>query len=68
MSTLESNAYLQLFDILNYSKKKEVACKIIEKSALNDLQEAVRRYMEGVFPLKVPLIVTINIGKNWEEC
>lgn len=28
----------------------------------------VKKYMEGVFKLKVPLVVDISIGKNWKEC
>ncbi|GAB4189463.1 MAG: DNA polymerase I [Simkaniaceae bacterium] len=34
----------------------------------NELQGLVKKTMESVFPLKVPLIVDIGIGKNWEEC
>ena len=32
------------------------------------ITEGVKRHMETVFALKVPLIVTINVGKNWQEC
>lgn len=28
----------------------------------------VKKEMEQVFPLKVPLIVDITVGKNWKEC
>jgi len=35
---------------------------------LDIMQDKIRAYMEGVFPLKVPLIVKIAIGKNWKEC
>ena len=34
-----------------------------EKLAAN-----VKKIMEGVFTLNVPLIVDISIGKNWGEC
>jgi DNA polymerase-1 len=33
-----------------------------------DFTETVRETMEGVFALKVPLVVDIAIGKNWKEC
>lgn len=32
------------------------------------LTSLVKREMEGVVELKVPLVVDISIGKNWEEC
>lgn len=35
---------------------------------LNELSALVKEAMEGVFSLKVPLIVDIAIGKNWGEC
>ncbi len=33
-----------------------------------DFKSLVKENMEGVFKLKVPLIVDINVGKNWKEC
>ncbi len=33
-----------------------------------DLAKNVKKIMEGVFSLNVPLIVDISIGKNWGEC
>lgn len=31
-------------------------------------KDLVPRYMQGVYELKVPLIVDVNVGKNWKEC
>jgi len=30
--------------------------------------QALRTIMEGVWKLKVPLVVDLHIGKNWKEC
>jgi DNA polymerase I len=35
---------------------------------LEEISTIVHEAMTGVMPLKVPLIVDINIGKNWKEC
>jgi DNA polymerase I len=32
------------------------------------VESLVRDVMQNVFKLKIPLIVDINIGKNWKEC
>ena len=32
------------------------------------IEPMVREAMQNVLKLKVPLIVDINIGKNWKEC
>ncbi len=32
------------------------------------IEALVKKEMEGVYPLKVPLIVDITFGKNWKEC
>ena len=32
------------------------------------LGELVRRDMEGVMSLKVPLVVDVSVGRNWREC
>jgi DNA polymerase-1 len=32
------------------------------------IEPIVRRIMEGVLELKVPLVVDITVGKNWKEC
>ncbi|MBS0633884.1 MAG: DNA polymerase I [Verrucomicrobia bacterium] len=37
-------------------------------SEIPTISEQVKKHMEGVFALKVPLIVKINVGKNWMEC
>ena len=33
-----------------------------------DFKSLVKENMEGVFKLKVPLVVDITVGKNWKEC
>lgn len=33
-----------------------------------DFEPMVREIMQGVVKLKIPLLVDINIGKNWKEC
>ncbi len=35
---------------------------------IESLSEKVRKIMEGVMQLKIPLVVDISIGKNWGEC
>lgn len=35
---------------------------------ISELKPLVREAMEGVFSLKVPLIVDVAVGKNWAEC
>ena len=35
---------------------------------VKSLSAVVRRQMEGVAQLKIPLVVDISIGKNWGEC
>lgn len=32
------------------------------------MEQLVKEAMQGVFKLKVPLIVDISVGKNWKEC
>lgn len=32
------------------------------------LEQEIREIMEGIFKLKIPLLVDITIGKNWKEC
>lgn len=34
---------------------------------LEELKNLVKTTMEGVFTLKVPLVVDVNVGKNWAE-
>ena len=35
---------------------------------LEALSKLFTQTMAGVMPLKIPLVVDINIGKNWKEC
>ncbi len=37
-------------------------------SELEKLKKLVKSTMEGIWSLRVPLVVDIAIGKNWEEC
>jgi len=56
---LRSKMILQIHDELIF----EVPDEEIEQ-----LKVLVKQGMEGVFALKVPLIVDVNVGKNWAEC
>lgn len=56
---LKSYMILQIHDELVFEA---------EDSEIPVLEKLVRKAMEGVMALKVPLIVDISIGKNWEEC
>ncbi|MBS0654322.1 MAG: DNA polymerase I [Verrucomicrobia bacterium] len=58
-SGLKTTMLLQIHDELLFE---------VPDHELNEVQEKVREYMEGVFELKVPLKVQISIGKNWMEC
>lgn len=40
----------------------------VPDSDLEELEKIVKKEMEGIIKLKVPLIVDISIGKNWGEC
>ncbi len=40
----------------------------IPDAELDKVQKIVRRSMEEVVQLKVPLIVDVMVGKNWKEC
>jgi DNA polymerase-1 len=40
----------------------------VHKDAVDELSTLVKKIMENVFTLKVPLSVDISIGKNWGEC
>jgi len=57
--THQGKMILQIHDELLFETPDEEAHK---------LSSAVKKIMEGVFTLSVPLIVDISIGKNWEEC
>lgn len=56
---LHSFLVLQIHDELIFEAPDE---------ELPELQSLVKKAMEGVFSLKVPLVVDIHIGKNWAEC
>ncbi len=40
----------------------------VPNEELEEVKQLVHEIMVGVMPLKVPLVVDINIGKNWKEC
>ncbi|MGL4348308.1 MAG: DNA polymerase I [Chlamydiales bacterium] len=40
----------------------------IADSVISELEPIIKSTMESVYSLSVPLIVDIDIGKNWEEC
>jgi DNA polymerase-1 len=56
---LDAKLVLQIHDELLF----EVA-----DDAVEPLKHLVKDCMEGVYALRVPLVVDINVGKNWEEC
>jgi DNA polymerase-1 len=56
---LKAKMILQIHDELLF----EVADDDIEP-----VKALVRDCMENVYPLKVPLVADIDIGKNWEQC
>ncbi len=58
-SAIKAVMILQIHDELLF----EVADEDIEA-----LKELVSECMEKVYPLKVPLVADIKVGKNWEEC
>jgi len=35
---------------------------------LVDVEHLVRKAMQGVMKLKIPLEIDVSIGKNWKEC
>lgn len=56
---LEGYMVLQIHDELIFEAPDE---------EISELEPLVRQAMEGVFSLKVPLIVDVAVGKNWAEC
>lgn len=40
----------------------------VPDNRLEEVSKAVKGAMEGVWSLKVPLVVDVSIGKNWAEC
>jgi DNA polymerase-1 len=39
----------------------------VEQGAADDVAARVRALMEGVLPLRVPLVVDVGVGRNWRE-
>lgn len=35
---------------------------------ISAVQQVVKGVMEGIYPLRVPLVVDLSVGKNWKEC
>ncbi|MCB1118818.1 MAG: DNA polymerase I [Chlamydiia bacterium] len=56
---LQAKMILQIHDELIFEVPDE---------EIDTLTPLVRNAMEGVWQLKVPLIVDIHVGKNWKEC
>lgn len=56
---MESYMILQIHDELIFETAD---------SEIDELKKLVKNAMEGVFSLKVPLIVDLAVGKNWAEC
>jgi len=56
--SLKSKMILQLHDELLFEA---------EKDERNEIRDIIKNEMEGVFELKVPIIVHIGEGKNWLE-
>ena len=55
---LKSMMILQVHDELLFEvvpEEKDIVARIVKEK------------MEGIYPLKVPLIVDMNYGKNWAE-
>lgn len=40
----------------------------IPDEKISEVSQIVKKIMENVFSLKVPLVVDISVGKNWGEC
>jgi DNA polymerase I len=58
-STYKTKMLVQIHDELLFE---------VPDSELEIMKVAVKKAMEGVFTLNVPLIVEIALGKNWKEC
>lgn len=73
---LIKKAMLQIDDLLAKKNcKSQMLLQIhdelvfeLPSSELDILMQIVKHSMEEVFPLKVPLIVDLKVGKNWGEC
>ena len=42
--------------------------KGIRDDEIEEMKQLVHSAMVGVMTLKIPLIVDMNVGKNWKEC
>ena len=40
----------------------------VSDDLVDEVGSAVKKTMEGIWDLKVPLIVDVKVGKNWEQC
>ncbi len=40
----------------------------VPDNEIQEFEKIVKKEMQDVYPLKVPLVVDINVGKNWKEC
>jgi len=58
-SGIKAKMILQIHDELLFE---------VHESATDELSKVVKKIMENVFTLRVPLVVDISIGKNWGEC
>src|SRR6202007_1543207 len=55
---LKSRMTLQVHDELVFE---------VPESELDIMRSLVREQMEGVYPLAVPLMVELGVGKNWRD-
>ncbi len=56
---LNAHLILQIHDELIFE---------VPDNEVESLAPKVKKLMEGVMQLKIPLVVDISIGKNWGEC
>lgn len=56
---LKAQMILQIHDELLFE---------VHEDCIEELSKLVKKIMENVFTLKVPLVVDISVGKNWGEC
>ena len=59
LKKMEGFSILQIHDELIFE---------VPDNELDKFQKIVKKEMEGAFKLKVPLVVDLQIGKNWGEC
>lgn len=58
-SDIKAKMILQIHDELLFE---------VHEDSVDNLSKMVKKIMENVFTLRVPLLVDISIGKNWGEC